>query len=58
MPTDNRFNFTPKEDITAYELAMLFAGTSLSLNAQLFGALPPEVKRHFTEVNVLGEPVR
>ena len=45
-----RYNFTPKEDITSYELAVLikYRGFSHSFLA----ALPDNVKRHLTEVIV------
>lgn len=40
----------PKEDITAYELALLLQFMHASIYRSTFDALPPGVKRHLVEV--------
>lgn len=42
--------FEPKEDITAYELALLLPFMHGPLYRSTFDALPPGVKRHLVEV--------
>lgn len=49
-----RCKFTPKPDITAYELAQIFEAVLYSQSAvfmpDLMALLPAESKRHFTDL--------
>jgi hypothetical protein len=52
FPTSTRYLFTPQLDITTYELARI---TPLlvqpgMVTPEVFNALAPDVRRHFTEI--------
>ena len=42
-----KFMLDPKPDITAYELALLWAMCKMEIDAALLEAMPEEVRRHF-----------
>lgn len=42
------FDFVPQEDITAYELALLFRDAGMKATKAGLDKLPPEMRRHFT----------
>ena len=46
-----RYNFLPKEDITAYELALCWPVLLNGFYEALIEALPEEARRHFVEIN-------
>lgn len=46
-PEDYPFVFEPLNDITSYELALVFAAVGIRLSTVALKKLPPEFKRHF-----------
>lgn len=44
---EEKFLFEPKPDITAYELASIWAHVQMAVDQVLFDGLPEESKRHF-----------
>ena len=41
--------FTPKSDITVYELARLLSYIQMSIDQNVFDNMPIELKKHFTK---------